>query len=111
VVIGVGANDPQLSELIKPFLSTAEVQFAIVIYLFMAVIATWVGGSIWESLRSFGELATQLSNKGERATSRFVDVTPVKELLPTAAAIDRLVETMRRAAEAIREASANSPMS
>jgi two-component system sensor histidine kinase ChvG len=95
---------PATSEL-TPFLSTAEVQFAIVIYLFMAVIATWVGGSIWESLRSFGELATQLSNKGERATSRFVDVTPVKELLPTAAAIDRLVETMRRAAEAIREAS------
>jgi len=105
VVISVAAADPQLSELIKPFLSAAEVQFAIVIYIFMAFIATWVGVSIWESLRSFASLATQLSSKGERETTKFVDVTPVKELQPTAAAIDRLVETMRRAAAAIREAS------
>ncbi len=105
VVIGVVANDPELSALVIPFLKTAEVQFAIVIYMFMAFVATWVGGSIWGSLRSFAMLATKLSNKGASETTKFVEVTPVRELRPIAAAIDRLVETMGRAAEAIREAS------
>jgi two-component system sensor histidine kinase ChvG len=71
----------------------------------MAVIAAWAGISIWDSLRRFANLAVQLTKKGEGETTKFVEVTPVTELLPTAAAIDRLVETMRRAAEAIQEAS------
>ncbi len=105
VLISVAASDPELINLVRPFLSTAEVQFAILIYIVMALIALWIGISIWISLWRFGRLARELSKGSSVENAKFVELTPVRELQPIAAAIDHLVETMRHAAEAIRESS------
>jgi two-component system sensor histidine kinase ChvG len=73
-------------------------------YVIMAVLSVWAGWSIWQSLRRFGNLARRMSETNIEPSIRFADLTPVQELHPIAAAMDRLVDTMRRAASAIREA-------
>jgi two-component system sensor histidine kinase ChvG len=97
-------EDPVVASLTKPFSNAPELRWAALFYVIMAVLSVWAGLSIWQSLRRFGNLARGMSESNIEPSARFVDLTPVQELQPIAAAMDRLVDTMRRAASAIREA-------
>jgi two-component system, OmpR family, sensor histidine kinase ChvG len=97
-------EDPVIASLTKPFSSAPELRWAALFYVIMAVLSVWAGLSIWQALRRFGSLARGMSESNIDPQTRFVDLTPVQELQPIAAAMDRLVDTMRRAASAIREA-------
>ena len=97
-------EDPVIASLTKPFSSAPELRWAALFYVIMAVLSVWAGLSIWQALRRFGSLARGMSESSIDPQTRFVDLTPVQELQPIAAAMDRLVDTMRRAASAIREA-------
>lgn len=105
VVTSYPEDNPAIASLLTPFAETVEVKGALALYLIMALMVVWAGGSIWRSLRRFASLARHISQNKPGPAGTFVDMTPVRELLPIAAAMDRLVETMQRAAEAIKETS------
>jgi two-component system sensor histidine kinase ChvG len=104
VVTSYPEGDPVIASLTRPFSSAPELRWAAMFYVIMAVLSVWAGWSIWQSLRRFGNLARRMSETNIEPSIRFADLTPVQELHPIAAAMDRLVDTMRRAASAIREA-------
>lgn len=104
VVTSYPEDDPVIASLTRPFSGAPELRWAAMFYVAMAVLSVWAGWSIWQSLRRFSNLARRMSESSLEPSTRFVDLTPVQELQPIATAMDRLVETMRRAASAIREA-------
>ena len=104
VVTSYPEDDPVIASLTRPFSAAPELRWAAMFYVIMAVLSVWAGWSIWQSLRRFGSLARRMSESSIEPSTRFVDLTPVQELHPIATAMDRMVDTMRRAASAIREA-------
>ncbi|MBL9035283.1 MAG: HAMP domain-containing histidine kinase [Rhodospirillaceae bacterium] len=104
VVTSYPEDDPVIASLTRPFSAAPELRWAAMFYVAMAVLSVWAGWSIWQALRRFGNLARRMSESSIEPSTRFVDLTPVQELQPIATAMDRMVDTMRRAASAIREA-------
>lgn len=104
VVTSYPEGDPVIASLTRPFSSAPELRWAAMFYVAMAVLSVWAGWSIWQSLRRFGNLARRMGESSIEPATRFVDLTPVQELQPIATAMDGMVDTMRRAASAIREA-------
>ncbi|WP_139839683.1 sensor histidine kinase [Oceanibacterium hippocampi] len=98
------AADYLQSSLGRPYWQTPEVSFAMIIYMAMALITFAMFLSLWRTFSRFGQLARDLRTSGSKTKRTFSEHAETPELVGVARDIDRLVETLRGSADAIRQA-------
>lgn len=102
LVVASSLENTGLRVLGRPYWQSPEVLIAGVIYLALAAFVLVLFFDLWRGLIVFGRQAVQVS--AGTADGRFTDRNSIPELTPVAAAFDRLVDTLKGAAESIRRA-------
>ncbi|AWK89186.1 sensor histidine kinase [Azospirillum thermophilum] len=94
------------SALGRPYWRTPAVQAAAMVYVGMAALVLAVLAGVWRNLRRFGELAREIvGGDGDGDGNRsFAKRNTVPELAGVAEDFDRLVDTLRESARAMRRA-------
>ncbi len=86
----------------QPYWKTPELQAAALIYFGMAFVVLAIFFDVWRNLVQFGRLARRIGFSDMPAEGSFAAQNRVPELDTVAQDFDRLVETLRQSAEAIR---------
>lgn len=105
-VITSHASDDALGAAVgRPYWQTPEVRLAVVIYVIMALLVLAMFFGVWRSLRRFAAAARSIRlNAADAPGASFSRTNRVPELAGVASEFDRMVETLRNAARAIRHA-------
>ncbi|RDD62948.1 sensor histidine kinase [Ferruginivarius sediminum] len=105
VITSHGTDDALGAALGKPYWQTPEVRLAALIYVVMALLVLAMFFGVWRSLRRFAAAARTIRVHGIGPSGpTFVRTNRVPELDGVAGEFDRMVETLRNAAHAIRHA-------
>lgn len=91
------------SSLGRPYWETPAVQAAALVYAVMALLLLAVLASLWRTLQRFRATARAIAD-GDAAAGSFVQRNRVPELAGVAQDFDRLVDTLRHSAHALRQA-------
>ncbi|MCW2246524.1 two-component system sensor histidine kinase ChvG [Azospirillum fermentarium] len=91
------------SSLGRPYWETPAVQAAALVYAVMAALVLAVMAGLWRTLQQFRVTARAMAD-GDSGAGRFSQRTRVPELAGVAADFDRLVDTLRQSAQALRQA-------
>jgi two-component system sensor histidine kinase ChvG len=95
-------DEEAVRRLTMPYWQLPEVQFALGVYLLLAALVIAVLLDFWNSLRRFSKQASHVIRL--RPGAGFAAGNKIPELHPVAQTFDRMVETLRAAARAIRDA-------
>lgn len=105
VITSRSASDVLGATLGQELYEIPEIRVAGVIYVLMAIVVLSLIADLWRDLRRFERTARRLRvNSAEPGGERFAELNPVPELAGVAREFDRLVETLNRSAQRIREA-------
>jgi two-component system sensor histidine kinase ChvG len=88
----------------RPYWQSPEVTFAAMIYIAFASLSVLTALSVWRSIRTFGNVATEL-RQGRTRDQTFASRNDVPEFAGVAEDFDSLVTALHGAAKDIREAS------
>lgn len=91
------------SSLGRPYWETPAVQAAALVYTVMALLLLAVLASLWRTLQRFRATARAIAD-GDASAGSFVQRNRVPELAGVAQDFDRLVDTLRHSAHALRQA-------
>lgn len=105
VITSRDTDDTVGAALGQPYWQSPEVRVALAIYVVMALLVLALFFGVWRSLRRFAAIARNIRIHGaSESDPSFGQINRVPELAGVAQEFDRMVETLRNAAHAIRHA-------